>query len=282
MRMQGITDHFSAAEAAICAIEAGADAILASENMDGAFKGLLHAVRTGRITEGRINTSVRRILSAKAWVGLAEKRMVVVDSIFTVVGAPAFQKTAEEISDASVTVLRNEGNLLPLPRTTRLHIVTVTEEPYLQVGTDLLNELQPLVASTALTHVSNETGRERFDDIRTSLQQSDVVLVGVYLSVIAWKGERRFAKPLEEFLNSLSHLQRPVILVAFGDPYVLGKMPETQVEMTPFNGTILAEQSVARAIVGKIAIGGKLPVTIPGRYNRGDGLIIRSDSEGPR
>lgn len=276
MHMQGITDHFSAAEAAIGAIEAGADAILASDDIDSAFNGIVQAIRTGRITEGRINTSVRRILSAKAWVGLGEERMVRTDSVFTVVGAPEFQRIAEEISDASVTVLRNEGGLLPLPHQTRVYILTVTEEPQPQVGTDLFNELKPLVASAVLTRVSNESGRERFDNIRASSQQSDVVIVGVYLSVVAWRGERRFAKPLEEFLESLNHFKRPIILVAFGDPYVLGKIPETQVVMTPFNGTILAEQSIARAIAGKITTKGKLPVTIPGRYKRGDGLMIYS------
>jgi beta-glucosidase-like glycosyl hydrolase len=282
MHMQGITDHFSAAEAVIGAIEAGADAILASDDIDSAFNGIIQAVHIGRITEGRINTSVRRILSAKAWVGLAEDRMVSADSVFAVVGAPEFQKIAEEISDASVTVLRNERGLLPLPQRTRLHILTVTEEPQPQVGTDLLNELNPFVASAEVTRVSNETGRERYSDIRTSLQNSDVVLVGVYLSVVAWKGERRFAKPLEEFLNSLSQFQKPVILVAFGDPYVLGKIPETQVVMTSFNGTILAEQSVARAIVGSITTKGKLPVTIPGRYKRGEGLTVYALDEQAR
>jgi len=63
--------------------------------------------------------------------------------------------------------------------------------------------------------------------------------------------------------------------VAFGDPYILGKIPETSVMMTPFNGTILGELSVARAIIGKNEITGKLPVTIPGRYPRGAGISLR-------
>jgi len=271
MRMQGITDKFSPAEAAISAIEAGADAILASADIDAAYKGVLQAVHDGRLPEKRITESVRRILLAKARVGLAERRTVDVDSVFQIVGSPEFQRAAEEMSDASVTLLRNEKNILPLGRTTRLHIVTVTEEPHPQVGTDLLTEIEPFVGTATVTRVSNETGRERFEEITTSLGQSDVILVGVYLSVVAWKGDRRFAAPLGDFLASLGSLPKPVILVAFGNPYILGKLPETQVVMTPYAGSTLAEQSVARVVSGRVKARGKLPVTIPGRYKLGAG-----------
>jgi beta-N-acetylhexosaminidase len=102
-----------------------------------------------------------------------------------------------------------------------------------------------------------------------------VILVGVYLTIAAWKGERRFSKPLEEFLSSLSDLPRPVILVAFGDPYIIGRLPETTAILTPLNGTILAEASIARAMAGKIEIRGRLPVTIPGRFPRGTGIMMK-------
>jgi beta-glucosidase-like glycosyl hydrolase len=271
MRMQGITDKFSPAEAATSAIEAGADAILASENLDAAYNGVIQAVQNGRLPEERINASVRRILRAKARAGLDERRTVDIDSVFQIVGSPEFQRMAEEISDASVTLLRNAKHTIPLGRTASLHVVAVTEEPQPQVGTDLLTEIEPFVASAVLTRVSNETGRERFATIDSSLRQADVILVGVYLSVVAWKGDRRFAGPLEAFLASLANLPKPVILVAFGDPYILGKMPETQVVMTPYSGGTLAEQSVARVIAGRVFARGRLPVTIPGRYKLGAG-----------
>jgi beta-N-acetylhexosaminidase len=276
MRMQGITDKFGSAEAAVTALEAGVDAVLGIEDIDKGYHGVLQAVRAGRLSEQRINASVRRILAAKAWVGLNRRRTVDVDSIFSIVGSPEFRRISEEISDASVTLLHNAGPTLPLPRSARLHLVTVTEDPTAAVGIDLLNELQPYVASATLTRVSNDTGSERFAEIAAAARQNDVLLVGVYLSVVAWKGERRFAKPLDEFLRSLGNSPVPVILVAFGDPYVMGKLPETSAGMTTFNGTFLAERSVARAVTGRISIRGTLPVTIPGRYKRGAGIQLKS------
>ena len=276
MRMQGITDQYGSAEAAVTAVEAGVDAVLGIEDIDKGYNGVLEAVRTGRLSEERVNASVRRILSAKSWVGLDRQRTVNIDSIFKVVGAPGFLRISQEISDASVTLLHNSGSLLPLHRSARVCMVTVTEEPTTSFGTDFLDAIDSSVASASLTRVSNDTGTEKFEEVDRLARQNDVLIVGIYLSVVAWKGERRFARPLDNFLLSLKDLPIPVILVAFGDPYVLGKLPETSAVLTTYNGTYLAERSIARAVTGKISIRGTLPVTIPGRYKRGDGIGMKS------
>lgn len=274
MRMQGITDHFSSAEAAINALDAGVDAILAVADIDSAFRGVVAAVRSGRLALKRIDESVRRILEAKDWAGLSRSRTVSIDSIFRVVGARDFRAKAEEISDASVTLLRNTGNVIPLKPSMAVTVVAVSEDPQPQTGIDLLEGVEPFVRSASLVRVSDETGSERFREISASAERSDVLVVGIYLSVVAWKGDRRFAGPLEDFLQSLGRLRVPVVTVAFGDPYVLGKIPLTQVVLTPFNGTVLAERSIARALTGRIRIAGKSPVTVPGRYRRGEGIVM--------
>ncbi len=274
MRMQGITDHFSSAEAAIEAIQAGVDCVLGIADIDSAFRGVVGAVRSGRISTERIDHSVRRILAAKEWAGLATARTVEIDSMFTRVGSESFRKSAQDMSDASVTLLRNAGNVIPLKRGAAVTLVTVSEDPLPQLGIDLQEQVEPFVRSASLIRVSNETGSERFGEIRAEAGKKDVLLVGIYLSVAAWRGDHRFSKPLEDFLGSLGHFPVPVITVAFGDPYVLGKLPLTQCVLTPFNGTILAEKSVAGAITGMIRIGGKSPVTVPGRYRRGEGIVL--------
>lgn len=274
MRMQGITDLYGSGEAAVAAIAAGVDAVLGIEDIDKGYHGVLAAVRSGQLSENRITASVRRVLGAKSWVGLDRCRTVSIDSIFTRVGDPESGRVSERISDASVTLLRNAGDVLPLHRSSRVQLITVTEEPSSIVGIDLLEELQSNGNTVALTRVSNDTGGERLAFLEEEADHFDVLIVGVYLSVVAWKGDRVFARPLSAFLESLDRYPRPVILVAFGDPYVLGKLPETTVVMTPYNGTYLAERSVARAITGRIAVRGRLPVTIPGRYARGAGISV--------
>jgi beta-N-acetylhexosaminidase len=106
------------------------------------------------------------------------------------------------------------------------------------------------------------------------VEEADVILIGVYLSIGAWKGAQRFSPSVEEFFARVGQLSKPVILVAFGDPYVLAKLPTTAVVMTPYTGAMMGERSIAEAIVGMIDITGRLPVTIPGKYKIGEGIQL--------
>ena len=63
--MSAITDYYSSAEAAVKAIEAGADMLLMPENFEEAYQGLLEAVQNGTISEDRINESLKRIYRVK-------------------------------------------------------------------------------------------------------------------------------------------------------------------------------------------------------------------------
>ena len=72
MNIPAITDHYSAADAAINAVNAGADMILCPEDLDEAVEALLKAVENGKLTQDRIDESVTRILAAKIRLGLIE------------------------------------------------------------------------------------------------------------------------------------------------------------------------------------------------------------------
>ena len=65
LAMQAVTDHYSASEAAIKAIEAGCDILLMPNGLEEAFDGILSAIEKGRISEERINQSVKKILEVK-------------------------------------------------------------------------------------------------------------------------------------------------------------------------------------------------------------------------
>ncbi len=65
MGMGAILNDYPSGEAAVRAIEAGADIILTPRDYAESFNAVLEAVRTGRITQARINESVLRILKLK-------------------------------------------------------------------------------------------------------------------------------------------------------------------------------------------------------------------------
>lgn len=65
LNMGAITENYSASEAAIKAVEAGADMLLMPEDFISAYEGVCNAVYEGRISEARIDESVERIIRKK-------------------------------------------------------------------------------------------------------------------------------------------------------------------------------------------------------------------------
>lgn len=65
MNMKAITDKYAADEAAILRIQAGIDMILMPEDFEVAYNGVLEAVKTGKLSEDRINESIGRIYRVK-------------------------------------------------------------------------------------------------------------------------------------------------------------------------------------------------------------------------
>src|SRR6266478_2626993 len=145
MDMGGITVRYAPGEAAVRAFEAGADALLMPPVPDAAFEGLQGAVRSGRITRERLDASVRRILQAKARLGLEENRLVDVNAINQKFGHVAWQSEAQDISDRGVTLLRDTPHRLPLDGTKAMRALLLAfyadPEPY--PAEDLERELRP-------------------------------------------------------------------------------------------------------------------------------------------
>src|SRR5947209_16305376 len=119
--MGGITEHFDAGEAAIRAIEAGQDQILMSPNVDAAIKAVKAAVASGRLSEARIDESVRRILDAKAFAGAPVGTM---DEIFQGLDTKEHQDLAANIARRAVTLVREANGTLPVKKEARVVIVT--------------------------------------------------------------------------------------------------------------------------------------------------------------
>ena len=69
MEMGAITLHYTTADAAVLAVQAGVDILLGPKNLIEAFDAVIAAVQSGKITEKRIDESVRRILKLKKKIG---------------------------------------------------------------------------------------------------------------------------------------------------------------------------------------------------------------------
>ena len=279
MDMGGITVRFAPGEAAVRAVLAGADCLLMPPVPDAAFQALEQAVRSGRISGERLDSSVRRILEAKARLGLHKNRLVDVNSINTKFAVPAWQNEAQEISDRGVTLLRDTAHRLPLDGTkpSRALLLAFYGDPEPVPGEDLERELRRRFDS--LTVLRADT---RFRDAANlklpSPDSYDLAILALFVRVSDRKGNVDVPAEQAALAEQLYQAGKPVVTMAFGSPYLIERFPHAQTWLGAFGISDVAQISMARALFGEIAIRGHLPVTIPAiPLHAGFGIEVPAD-----
>jgi beta-glucosidase-like glycosyl hydrolase/CubicO group peptidase (beta-lactamase class C family) len=265
MDMGGITVRNAPGEAAVRAVVAGADAVLMPPVPDAAFEALQAAVKTGRISRERLDASVRRILQAKARLGLHKERLVDVNAINEKFGSAAWQKEAQEISDRGVTLLRDTAHRLPLDGTKPLRglLVALYADPEPYPGEDLERELRTRFDS--LTTLRADTRFVRADLLKLpSADTYDLAILAFFVRVSDRKGNVDVPAEQAALADQIYKTGKPVITVGLGSPYLIENFPKAETWLAAFGISDVAQISVARALFGQIPVRGHLPVTIPG------------------
>jgi len=265
MDMGGITVRYAPGDAAVRAFVAGADALLMPPVPEAAYDALLAAAKSGEITEERLDASVRRILLAKAKLGLDKNRLVDVDALNAKFGRTAWQTEAQEISDRGITMLRDTPRQLPLDGTkpTRALLVSLYSDPEPYPGEDLERELRARCDS--LIALRADTKFAKADTLKLpSTDQYDVVILALFVRVSDRKGDVDVPANQLPLIDQIYKAGKPVITVGLGSPYLIEKFPQAETWLSAFGISDVAQISVARALFGQIPVQGHLPVTIPG------------------
>jgi len=265
MDMGGITVRYAPGEAAVRAFEAGADALLMPPVPDAAFEGLQNAMKSGRISRERLDASVRRILHAKAKLGLDKDRLVDINAINQNFGHVAWQSEAQDISDHGVTLLRDTQHRLPLDATkpTRALLLAFYADPEPYPAEDLERELRSRFDS--LTTLRADTKFVKADTLKLPPPDSyDVAILAPFVRVSDRKGNVDVPAEQAALAEQLFKTGKPVITVAFGSPYLIERFPQAEAWLAAFGISDVAQISAARALFGEIPVRGHLPVTIPG------------------
>ena len=265
MDMGGITVRYAPGEAAVRAVLAGADALLMPPVPDAAFQALRDAVKSGRISVERLDASVRRILQAKARLGLEKDRLVDINAINQKFGSTAWQLEAQNISDRGVTLLRDSPHRLPLDGTkpSRALLLAFYADPEPYPGEDLERELRSRFDS--LTTLRADTRFVSADVLKLpSSDTYDIAILAFFVRVSDRKGNVDVPAEQAALADQVFKSGKPVITVGFGSPYLIESFRQAETWIAAFGISDVAQISVARALFGEIPVRGHLPVTVPG------------------
>ncbi len=282
MQMEAVTRSVPAGEAAVRAFAAGNDIVLHSPDDRAAFAAIRDAVSSGRIAPSQLEASVRRVLEAIARLGLHKTRMADVEAVAASVGTRAHATVADEVSRRAVTLLRDEPARVPLrlrPGANVLYISaldTASNWGVAAPGRALLADLRARDMRITAVELSDRTTAGELDLLRATATRYDAIIVGVFVRVASGTGRIDLAPGVVSTLSAIARTAGtadvPVVAAVFGSPYAAIGLPALPTVLLTYDLYDRAERSAAGAIFGDAAIGGRLPVALPGLAKIGDGL----------
>ena len=283
---------------AVAAVKAGDDLLILPPDLDGAYKGLLQAVRSGEIPESRIDQSVLKILRAKASVGLNKAALVDINAVNRIVASPASQATAQEIADDAVALVRDNHRVLSLkavPKGTNLPqnsypstaenrdsplVLIFTPDLRSDAGLALEKEFRARSPWVKVIYIDPRNAEAMAQAVMGAVQHARAVIAAAYLAPQAGAPTNTTALHVTqaELLRSVVQTAtEKTVVVAMGNPYIAAQLPEVQTYICTFSDAEVSELSAVKAMFGEIPMPGRLPVTIPNVASRGAGLGTRPD-----
>jgi beta-N-acetylhexosaminidase len=283
MTMDAVARRLSPGEAAVRAVQAGNDLILQSPDDVAAIAAVIAAVEDGTIAPEQVDASVRRILETKARLGLHRQRLVSLDALPDVVGGRDHARVAREASQRAVTLLKDDRNQVPLrvPAEAAVLYLSVLDYPsnwrIAAPSRTVIPELRRRWPSLTAIELSDRSTPSEIDLVRATAMRYDAIVVSIFVRASSGSGRMDLAPPLTRLLQDLSRMTastpRPFVTTFFGNPYVPMFLPELPAVLLTYDLYDLAEASAVRALTGEAAIGGRLPITLPGAFDAGFGLV---------
>ena len=274
LRMGAITDGYGAGEAAVVALEAGSDVVLAPDGIGAAVDAVTEAVESGRVSRARVDLSVRRLLEAKARLGLHRSRLVDPATVATRVGTAEHRAVADRAAAASLTLVRDQHDVIPISPMAAVLSVTYARPDDLLAGRTFNTTLTTTSAVRLSTaRVGPDTPWAVYDSLLHQARAADAVVIGAYVSPRSGAGAVGVPAAFRAFVEGLSRLEGTgSVVVSFGNPYLLSAFPGASAYLAAWGGWEVSQRAAARAVTGGAAISGRLPVSIPTLHRAGDGL----------
>ncbi len=253
MQMRAVADHYTPGAAAVAAVRAGVDVVLACGPVEAQWEALdavRAAARDGRIAEARVREAAQRVLAAKRRLGLFEHPGVTEAEAARTVGCPEHLSVAERIAAAAATIVRDTNGTIPL-RPGRV-----------QVSTDLVPPDTAARLAAALRAAGRMAGTVALNRLPSPTAQVRGQGAVVVPFAVAASGPIPLAARVRE--ATLAAVRRgPAVAVSLDVPYPLSSAAEGCASLAVYGADPFSIAAAAGVLAGTIRARGTLPVTIP-------------------
>lgn len=261
--MGALRQRYSSGEAAVQALEAGVDILLAPSDPRAVVRAVRAAYDDGRLTPERLDRSVRRILRAKAQLEASPSPS---GAFAYLMEAPYGEPIAQRIAAAAITQVRS-STVLPLADTANIALIQLTNHPTAGSIETAMRQLADRLGAHA--EVTNAAFREPPTSAETAATlaasaAADVVVLALHLRIRAGTGAIDLPTASRRLADRLADGPVPLVVVAFGNPYALAAFPKASGLLVAYDQTLASVGAVADVLTGPQEARGRLPITVDG------------------
>lgn len=246
----------------VSAFKAGADVLLSSASPMKDIQAVVDAVKAGKISQQEVDRRCRKLLIYKYNLGLVTPTVIKKEGLAGRLNFPEAKGLLDRLAKASITVLANKNNLLPLAKLDQTKIAVIS------LGAPASNQFASTCAKyTSVTNVGVTSAADATKAVNAA-KNADVVIVGVFKNDTYVKNA--FAQ--------LSKASKQFAPVFFINPFKmrgftgLSQLPELVVA---YDDTPELYSAAAQALFGGIDVSGRFPVNIQGVGSIGDGVDLK-------
>ncbi|MFE2758875.1 glycoside hydrolase family 3 protein [Streptomyces halstedii] len=260
--MEGVRTKYGDERVPVLALQAGVDQLLNPPDLSVAWNAVLAAVKSGEISEARIEESILRILRLKSKLGLFRDPYVTRRGVDRTVGVKEHLATADRIAERTTTLLAHTGALLPLSRRTHRNVLVVGADPASPSGTTgpptstLAAAFEELGFRATALPTGTAPSPATIDQAVAAAAGKDAVVVGTY-GVTATSSQRTL-------VAALAATGVPVICLAIRNPYDIAHLTGTgyAASLATYSWTDVELRAAVRVIAGRARPKGRLPVPV--------------------
>ena len=271
LNMKGASNFTTPGDIDLQAFLAGNDVLLFSEDVPTAVNKIIGAYYSGKITEERLEHSVKKILKAKYKVGLNKYQPVDTHNLYKDLKTLKDDLLNEEVYENAITVVKNDQDLLPIKDLEDKKIA------YVKFGDDDGSNFLTMLKNYAeVDEVSGST----LDTLLMKLAPYNLVIIGHHKSNASpWK-DYSFTDQELVWLYEIAR-NKNVILDVFASAYCLLDLQTIQnfeTIIVSYQNSKVSQEKSAQIIFGAIDAKGALPVTANSELPVNTGLITKSIS----
>jgi beta-N-acetylhexosaminidase len=274
LNMGGVAKYQTSEEIDLQALIAGNDVLLLSQDVPKAIELIKVALLEGRLSQASIDNSVMKVLKAKEWLKIESGDSVELKNLYEDLNQPKFECLNRQLSEASLTVIRNKGNRIPFKKIAKKRIVSLAFTDK-QVDFDAFQDGLNLYAKVdRLSYTALPVSAQKA--LMDTLLTYEEVIVSIHKSNKHPWIKADLNTEFKNFLNIL-RLKKKVSLVLFGNAYCLQDFLAaefTDVLVVAYQNSKTAQSLTAQLFFGGVKANGKLPVSVSTRMKAGMGLEI--------